>query len=150
MSAGYGKETVADVMTARVTSIAPDRSVLEAVSVFGECGFRHLLIVDADGNLAGVLSDRDALRSMARTHDPERTRVSTVMARDLVVATPEMPLAEAIELLVRHRINCLPVVDASGRACGIVTTTDLLKAFRAALEHAAGRPAGCGFTPHRT
>ena len=126
--------TVADVMTARVTSLAPDRSVLDAVSLFGECGFRHLLVVDGDGNLAGVLSDRDALRSMARTHDPERTLVATVMARDLVVATPEMPLASAIELLVFHRINCLPVVDEANRACGIVTTTDLLKAFRNLLE----------------
>ena len=130
--------TVSDVMTARVTSLTPDRSVLDAVSLFGECGFRHLLIVDGDGNLAGVLSDRDALRSMARTHDPERTRVSSVMARDLVVATPDMPLANAIELLVANRINCLPVVDANGRACGIVTTTDLLKAFRGVLEQTAG------------
>ena len=129
--------TVADVMTAQVTSLAPDRSVLDAVSLFGECGFRHLLVVDGDGNLAGVLSDRDALRSMARTHDPERTRVSTVMARDLVVATPDMPLANAIELLVANRINCLPVVDAGGRACGILTTTDLLKAFRCLLEQSA-------------
>jgi acetoin utilization protein AcuB len=129
--------TVADVMTAQVTSLAPDRSVLDAVSLFGECGFRHLLVVDGDGNLAGVLSDRDALRSMARTHDPERTRVSTVMARDLVVATPDMPLANAIELLVANRINCLPVVDTGGRACGILTTTDLLKAFRGLLEQSA-------------
>lgn len=129
--------TVADVMTAKVTSLAPDRSVLDAVSLFGECGFRHLLVVDGDGNLAGVLSDRDALRSMARTHDPERTRVSSVMARDLVVATPDMPLANAIELLVANRINCLPVVDAGGRACGILTTTDLLKAFRGLLEQSA-------------
>ena len=128
--------TVADVMTARVTSLAPDRSVLDAVSLFGECGFRHLLVVDGNGNLAGVVSDRDALRSMARTHDPERTRVSSVMARDLVVATPDMPLVNAIELLVANRINCLPVVDASGRACGILTTTDLLKAFRGLLEQA--------------
>jgi CBS domain-containing protein len=130
--------TVADVMTAKVTSLAPDRSVLDAVSLFSECGFRHLLIVDGDGNLAGVLSDRDALRSMARTHDPERTRVSSVMAHDLIVATPNMPLANAIELLVANRINCLPVVDTSGRVCGILTTTDLLKAFRGALEQAAG------------
>jgi len=122
--------TVADVMTQEVTSLAPDRSVLEAVNLFGECGFRHLLIVDAGGSLAGVLSDRDALRSMARTHDPERTPVSSVMARDLVVATPEMPLASAIDLLVFHRINCLPVVDQANRACGIVTTTDVLRAFR--------------------
>jgi acetoin utilization protein AcuB len=136
MAARNGTGTVADVMTAGVTSLAPDRSVLDAVSVFGECGFRHLLIVDGDGNLAGVLSDRDALRSMARTHDPERTRVATVMARDLIVATPDMPLADAIELLVVHRINCLPVVDPSGKACGIVTTTDLLKAFRAVLDRA--------------
>jgi acetoin utilization protein AcuB len=138
MAARNGNGTVADVMTTGVTSLAPDRSVLDAVSVFGECGFRHLLIVDGKGNLAGVLSDRDALRSMARTHDPERTLVSSVMARDLIVATPDMPLAKAIELLVVNRINCLPVVDPGGKACGIVTTTDLLKAFRTVLEQTTG------------
>ena len=41
-------------------------------------------------------------------------------------------------LLVANRINCLPVVDGSGRVRGILTTTDLLKAFRGVLEQAAG------------
>ena len=137
MASRNGTPRVADVMTARATSLSPESSVLEAVSLFGECGFRHVLIIDGAGDLVGVLSDRDALRSMARTHDPERTRVASVMTRDVVVATADMPVASAIDLLVEHRINCLPVVDGERKPCGIVTTTDLLKAFRELLGQRA-------------
>ena len=137
MQNGATPATVADVMTERVSSLSPESSVLEAVSLFGECGFRHLLVVDGAGKLAGVLSDRDALRSMARTNDPERTKVGTVMTRDLVTATPQMALAEAVDLVVAHRINCLPVLDGTGTLRGIVTTTDLLAAFRTLLRQTA-------------
>jgi CBS domain-containing protein len=117
---------VGEIMTAEVIAVAPDATVAEAIDMFVRHRFRHLLVAGAGRRLAGVLSDRDALRYLARGADARGATVAEIMRRDPVVAAADMPLREAIDLLRSHRINCLPVVDAGGRVLGIVTTTDLL------------------------
>ncbi len=126
--------SIEDVMTRTVTTLSATDSVFDAVQLFGECGFRHVLVVDGDERLMGVVSDRDALRSMARGRAADQTRVADIMARDGVVARPNMSLMDAIDVMAFYRIHCLPVVDADGRACGIVTTTDLLGTFHEFLD----------------
>jgi len=63
------------------------------------------------------------------------------MTRDAVVARPTMPVIEAIDLVVSHRIHCLPLVDEAGAVQGIVTTTDLLRGFRTLLSKTGRRTA---------
>ena len=121
-------------MTQKVTALSPQNSVLEAVNVFTECGFRHLPVVDAAGKFVGVLSDRDVLRAMIRKSQSDRTSIESIMVREPVTARPDMPLADAIDVVIFHRIGCLPILDAAGKLCGIVTTTDLLGAFHDLLH----------------
>jgi len=66
-----GPTTVGDVMTTQVKSVSPDASVEEAMALFDECMFRHLVVVDADGRLAGVICDRDVLRQAVKGSDPD-------------------------------------------------------------------------------
>lgn len=118
--------TIADVMTPNVTTISPDATVGEAIHIFGERHFRHLVVADASGRLLGVLSDRDALRYLASGRDPSAETVAAIMHAEPVTVAQATPLADAIDLLSFHRIHCLPVVDAARQLRGIVTTTDLL------------------------
>jgi acetoin utilization protein AcuB len=118
---------VADLMTRDVVRIEASRPLADAISLFNERGFRHLLVVDG-ARLAGVLSDRSALRALVRNPDAQATAVRTAMTRDPVTIRPHATVSEAIHLLLTHRINCLPVVAEDGTACGILTTTDLLRA----------------------
>jgi CBS domain-containing protein len=120
---------VGNLMTTQVTMLAPESLVADAIQLLGECNIRHLLVTDQQGRLVGVFSDRDALRNLARGYDPFVTRVAAIMRQEPVAVTVETTVQDAIELLSFHRINCLPVVDAEGRARGILTTTDLLAAF---------------------
>ena len=117
---------VRDAMTTQVTTVAPETLVAEAIQLFGECNIRHLLVTDQKGKLAGVFSDRDALRQMARGLDPFATRVAALMRQEPVSVTEETSLQDAIELSTFHRINCLPVIDADRCVRGVLTTTDLL------------------------
>ena len=117
---------VRDVMTTQVTTVAPETLVAEAIHLFGECNIRHLLVTDQEGKLAGVFSDRDALRQMARGCDPFATRVAALMRQEPVTVAVDTTVQDAIELLSFHRINCLPVIDADRRVQGVLTTTDLL------------------------
>ncbi len=126
--------TVADIMTADVTTISP-RDTLEFVEEAMEMfEFRHLP-VEEDGRLLGVLTHRDVLRTAAsafasgheKSTDKLRRRhaVSEIMTRDVRTVSPSTPLREAADILLAEKIGCLPVVD-DGKLVGIVTEHDFV------------------------
>jgi len=92
--------------------------------------FRHFPVVEDNAHLAGVVSDRDLLRAMNLSKDWSSTTIAQVMTQNVVKVQRETPLTAAVEEILTRRINCLPVVEDNDRVCGIVTSTDLLKAFQ--------------------
>jgi len=87
-------------------------------------GCRHLPVVDNEGALQGVLSDHD----MREHHGYyATTKVSGAMVEKPITVTPDTSIGDAGRLLLKHRIGCLPVVDAAGKLVGMITTTDLLR-----------------------
>lgn len=125
---------VAEVMTRNVIAAAPDHSVQEAITLVARHRFRHLLVVTADQQLAGVISDRDLLRFMIREPRWNDAPVAEMMRTDPVTVSPDTLLSTAIAEMLKRRINCLPVVDADKLVVGILTSTDLLKAFHKIQE----------------
>ena len=121
---------VAEVMTREVITLSPRHSFQQAITLVARHRFRHLLVVEADARLAGVISDRDLLRFMAREPHWDTATVAEVMKPQPVTVRAETPLSTAIAEMLTRRINCLPVVDEAGRVCGILTSTDLLQAFQ--------------------
>jgi CBS domain-containing protein len=82
-----------------------------------------------EGTIAGIITDRDiAIQIVADGKDPKTASVGQYMSTDLVTGRPDMTLREASELMGRHQIRRLPVVDQN-RLVGIVSLGDL------ALEH---------------
>ena len=120
---------VGDVMTRDSMTMLPDQSFAEVVGMMANSSFRHVLVVDADRQLHGVISDRDVLRALSRTPDWSKKSVSEIMTSEPLTASPGMPISVAIKSMLAMRINCLPVIDAEGRVCGILTSTDLLTAY---------------------
>lgn len=91
---------------------------------------RHVLIVDALGRLAGIVSRGDVLRAQAAGgHQPVRD----FMTRRLYTLRAEALTVEAIDLLLARGIGALPVVDDEGKPVGIIGEVDLLKVARQAL-----------------
>jgi acetoin utilization protein AcuB len=125
--------SVGDLMTRDVATLRPEQSVADAIVFFGQRQFRHLLVTGND-RLAGVLSDRDILRWLARNPGATDTAVSRIMTRDTVTVEPATSVSHAIHLFIEHRINCLPVIVGDGRVAGILTTTDLLRALHT-IQH---------------
>jgi CBS domain-containing protein len=125
-------------MTGDPTCISPDATVLELVRLFHAKEFRHPLVSDADGNLLGVVSDRDVLRCFGPGRYPdssvlEGVTAADIMSNDLVTIKPEAPLEQAIELLCGYGISCLPVVSG-GKLVGILTSTDLYAVLETLLQ----------------
>lgn len=139
---------VRDVMTQTVITLTADQSVPEALAVLARHRFRHLLVLDGAQQVVGVLSDCDLLRAVTRRRDADQIRVAEVMQRQIVSVRPEAYLSTAAAMLLQHRINCVPVLDAQVRLCGILTSTDLLQVFQQLqqqiekhLKASAGPPA---------
>lgn len=131
---------VGDVMTTDTMTMSPKQSFAEVVGMMANRSFRHMLVVDADERLHGVISDRDVLRALSRTPDWSKKSVAEIMTKDSITTTPDSAISAAVRVMLEKRINCLPVIGADGRVAGILTSTDLLKAFEKIQEQIELRP----------
>ncbi len=131
--------TVGDLMTTgKLVTAPPDTPILDARQRMLERRIRHLLVTDADGLLAGIVTDRDIrlnLPSRATSlsiweinHLLTKLTVGEVMTRSVITVGPDRAAHEAAQLMLDHSIGALPVTQG-GRLVGIVTETDILRAF---------------------
>src|SRR5918911_56484 len=104
-------------------TLRTDDLVRDALELMARYRISGVPIVDEDGRLVGILTNRDL-----RFEDDDRQAVADVMtSRDLVTAPVGTTLDEAKEILSRHRIEKLPVVDEEGRLRGLITVKDIQK-----------------------
>jgi IMP dehydrogenase len=110
-------------MIVEPVTLAPDALVRDALELMSRYKVSGVPITDADGILVGILTNRD-LRFETEFEQP----VSALMtSRNLVTAPVGTTLEEAEEILHRNKIEKLPVVDADGRLCGLITVKDIQK-----------------------
>jgi len=129
-----GPTEIADIMTSKVVTLSPHHSFSEAANLMNDRYFRHCVVVDAHGQIVGVISDRDILRALARNPNARSKSLEQIMTHNPVTVRRHTPIADAVSKIVSKRINCLPVVEEDGTVCGIVTSTDLLKSYQQLLE----------------
>jgi acetoin utilization protein AcuB len=139
---------VKDLMSEPVVTVAPAESGLDAVARMVRMRVRHLPVVNRDGMLVGVVTDRDLRHYLLAPHVfgllPARrvedvlgsVRVAEVMSTDVLTVEPEAILADAAAVMHDERVGSLPVVD-HGRLVGVLTETDMLR-------HLVGVGPGCG------
>jgi CBS domain-containing protein len=77
-------------------------------------------------NLLGIVTDRDiALRAVARGLDTRKTPAGEVMTRELVTCWPEDEIHSALDLMARHQVRRLPIVDGESRLVGMISQADV-------------------------
>jgi CBS domain-containing protein len=109
-----------------VVSIAPSATVLDAAKLMNDRGVGGVVVVDANGALLGIFTERDILRRVvAAGRAPDTTRVSDVFTRDIVTCGPETQVDECASIMSTRRVRHLPVIEA-GRLHGLVTIGDVL------------------------
>jgi acetoin utilization protein AcuB len=129
---------VRDLMTAAVISAPPTMPMIEARSLMVKERIRHLPVTAPGGELLGIVTDRDVrlnLPSQATSlsiwelnHLLSKLTVEEVMTHGVITVSPDRPARDAAQLMVDHQIGALPVEEV-GRLIGIVTETDMLRAF---------------------
>jgi CBS domain-containing protein len=116
--------SVRDAMTEHPRSIGPSASVVEAARLMRDEHIGSLPITDGD-TLVGVITDRDiTTRVVAEAADLATTSVGDVYSQNLVSVQPDKELEEALQLMARHQVRRLPVVE-NGRLVGIVAQADI-------------------------
>src|SRR6266536_4393666 len=109
-----------------VLEIEADASVLEAVKRMVEANIGSLLVRDA-GEVAGIVTERDYLRSVALEGPAdEQLTVREIMSSPLIVVSPETTIDECMALMTDRRIRHVPVVEG-GDVVGIVSIGDVVK-----------------------
>jgi CBS domain-containing protein len=119
---------VRDLMSKPAVTILPSQDYKTALALMQEKSLHHLPVVNSDGELSGMAAERDLLIAAAR-YLQSPVEVGDVMHRGVTAVTPETTASKAARLMLSQRIGSLPVVNAAGEVIGIVTETDVLKAF---------------------
>lgn len=115
-----------------VVTIAPDRTILEAVQVLVEHNIGAVVVVDGPSPI-GILSERDILRLTARAASLATLRVREAMTTDLVTGNVNDELRHVMDVMSQHRIRHLPIMDGSNLD-GIVSIGDLVNELRRDAE----------------
>ncbi|MHC4497013.1 MAG: CBS domain-containing protein, partial [Planctomycetota bacterium] len=118
--------TAADVMSRNVATIAPDETVVSAAIMMSEKGISCLAVVD-NGHVAGILTETDMLRRVARNgRHFYRVKLDQIMSHPVQSISPETSVLQASEIMGRMRVKRLPILERE-RLIGIVTQTDLVR-----------------------
>ncbi|MFO1463273.1 MAG: CBS domain-containing protein [bacterium] len=127
---------VRDLMTEKLFTVRPEHDLAHLNDMMAEMHVRHMPVVDEDGALVGLVSQRDLLRTAM---DPagmlpvseqrellRNTRVREIMTVEVETATPDTDIAEAGNLMLENKLGCLPVVEGD-QLVGILTESDFVK-----------------------
>jgi len=149
--------TVQEIMTNEVICLQPQDTLARAIEVLQTEEFRHVPITDEQGKMVGLVSDRDILRNLpfAGRRPPSPPKIfrehlfaatsgtrslqlplESFMVRKVLHILPTCRVCEAVDILYRKKVSCLPVVDEQKKLRGIVTVTNLMQALIAAYEPA--------------
>jgi len=119
-------EPVRHIMTPNVISVSSSAKVNDAIDLMVKRNVGCLPIVDKDARLRGIVTERDII--MIFRGIVTGTKVSELMSKNVVVATPETSIMEAERLMVKNGFRRLPIVS-EGKVVSVVTVTDILRFF---------------------
>lgn len=121
---------VGQFMTTDVFTVHPEDVVDLAASLMDWRHIRHVPVEDNEGHLVGLVSHRTLLRLVGQgVRGTQRVpaAVKDIMRRDPITVTSQTSTLDAIELMRKHKVGCLPVVDEGMRLVGIITERDLIR-----------------------
>ena len=146
--------TAQDIMTRQVHAVTLETNVEELARLFVDKGVSAMPVLDASGRLAGPVTETDLVEQDKPLHIPtvvsifdwaiylesEKSfqqevrktparQVGEICSREVVTCTPETPVSEIANLMVKHKVHLVPVVDAGGKVLGVVARLDIIRSM---------------------
>lgn len=135
---GNASKQVSDLMTGDVVTLNRNDELVLADDLMNLGRVRHIPVLDGDGTLVGIITQRDLFRSallqslgygsVAQERLLKGVQIKAVMTTNVITTNPATPLKSAAELMIKQKIGCLPVLDA-GNLVGILTEADFVRGF---------------------
>lgn len=141
---------VKEVMTKNVVSVKPDDNAFYALGLLFKLQISGLPVIDAQGKLAGMFTEKDVLRFILPSYvekvgkfiyeehpkgikkklaELHNIKVSQLMRRDVVTATEENTLGDVAKDMLTQMARRIPILDKTGKVVGIIARCDILKAL---------------------
>ena len=119
-------ESILHQKTGDIWSVGPDATVYDAIAMMADKNVGALVVVE-NGQLVGILSERDYTRKvMLRGKRSRETLVSEIMSTELTTVDPKESVDHCLRFMTDKRVRHLPVVK-DGELCGVISIGDLVK-----------------------
>ena len=114
------------LMTANPQCCNADTPLSEVAKLMVECDCGEIPVVDAGKKLIGVVTDRDIVcRIVAKGQDPCAKKAQDAMTQPVISVKEDCSLDDIVATMEEHQIRRVPVVDANGCCCGIISQADV-------------------------
>lgn len=130
--------TVTDIMTTEVFTVGLDDTLGQIQKIFEKKKFHHLLVLE-EGELLGIISDRDVFKEISpylntlaedeRALKTLKKKAHQIMSRNPITVDKDTRIEDAVHILMENDISCLPVISAAKDIEGILTWKDMLKYY---------------------
>ena len=127
---------ISQIMSRNLITLDMDNTLADAKALFARYEMHHILITEQE-KLVGVLSDRDLLQHLSptigtRKETPQDSfilnkKIHLIMSRNLITASENITLNEAVLLFYDNKISCIPVINEKHFPVGIITWRDIIK-----------------------
>ena len=127
------------IMLTHVQTIGMDNTLAEVSTCLGESGLQHIMVVDDDKKLVGIISDRDVISSTSpnigtinennRDRDTLKKKAHQIMSRDPVSIGKGATIPAAAHRIITTPGSCLPVVDKENKVIGFVSWKEVMEAL---------------------
>lgn len=118
------------IMRAPVTTLFIRDPISEAIRLFTENRFRHIPILNENGEIAGIISDRclaGVMFEKGSKYCSEVESIEDIMTTKVLTAEPMTPVSKIASIFIEERIGSMPIVDQEKRLVGILTRSDILR-----------------------
>ena len=127
---------VSDIMTNRIVTVDKDEPIIAAARLLKRHNVGALPVTDSEMRLRGIITDRDiVLRCLAAESDPRSMRISEIMSRGIITASPDDLVDSAVKSMSADQVRRLPVVE-DGRLVGMVSLGDMARNQSCEMEAA--------------
>lgn len=127
--------TILENKSPKIHTISPESLIAEACEMLTQYKIGSVIALNAEGKIAGILSERDIVNGIARTGQPILNKpASEFMTHDVIVVQPDETLANLMSIMCARHIRHLPVVDGQEHLLGMISITDIVNARMTELE----------------
>jgi CBS domain-containing protein len=114
-----------EIMNKDVQALRRNASLADAAALMKSADIGDVLVLEDDGTLAGIITDRDiVVRAIADGKDPKTTKIGDFCTEEIVCVERDASIPEAVNLMKDHAIRRIPVVE-NGKPVGIISIGDL-------------------------